>query len=67
MIFQIMGIGNAIGFIMFFFIYLLSMILGFFKHSTFFALAIIGFGGAVYYVVRIVSNILKEIKKRNTE
>lgn len=34
---------------------------------TFFVLSAVGLIGTIVYVVRIVSNILKEIKKRNTE
>lgn len=67
MIWNIIGIRNVIGFILFFVIYFFSLKVGFFQQSAFFVFGIIGLIGAVFFIVRIVSNILKEMKKRNTE
>ncbi|MFC5543365.1 MAG: hypothetical protein C0P75_002165 [Bacilli bacterium] len=67
LILQIIGGKNFIGFILFFVLYIFSMIFGFFKHSLFFAFSVIGLIGAVIFIVRIVSNLLKEIRRRNTE
>lgn len=62
-----MGVGNIIGFLLFFVIYFFSLMFGFFQQTAFFIFGIIGLIGAVFFIVKIVSNILKEMKKRNLE
>ena len=59
-------IGHILGIMFFFILFSLGMRFSH-QNSIFFVLGIIGFVGTVYFIVRIVSAILTEMKRKNTE
>lgn len=60
-----LSIGNIIGILFFFVLFIFGMMFSGVQ-SLFFGIGIIGFLGTVFFVVRIVSDVLKEMHRRNT-